>query len=53
MITEASELGCVCVSIQSLTLVSVQDSLWVSESVSVVISLVSNKFAQPSPSIEF
>ena len=53
MIMEVSTFGFVHVSIQILTLVSFQDSLWVLETVSVVISLVFYKFAQPSPSIEF
>lgn len=53
LIMEVSTFGFVHVSIQILTLVGLQASLWVLETVSVVISLVFNKFAQPSPSIEF
>lgn len=53
IIIEVSKFGFVCFSIQILTLVSLQDYLWVLETVSVVISLVSNKCTQPSPSIEF
>lgn len=53
IIIEVSKFGFLCFSIHILMLVSLQDYLWVLETVSVVISLVSNKFTQPSPSIEF
>lgn len=43
IIIEVSKFGFVCFSIQILTLVSLQDYLWVWDTVSVVISLVSNK----------
>lgn len=53
IIIEVSKFGFVCFSIQILTPVSLQDYLSGLETVSVVISWVSNKFTQPSPSIEF
>lgn len=48
-----SKFGLVCFSIQILTLVSLQDYLWVLETISVMICLVSDKYTQLSPSVEF